>query len=464
MLQSTKGKVHLGKPGKDKSKANCEINNKESKGDFKPGQNTASFESMECTTLVPGQEETVDQRENDVDCCDKTETNTVYDISDVTEGLKVKQKKTKRKAVGVRENHARKMDKNPYEKITSKANSTSVSSGEKGKVNGCKGNTKQSDNSHAHENSITNSLKGSETIQTTATLNENAMTEIQSSSDAVRNITATETNCDYHTAQQRHNEVKQNYIVSETSDLNSNQQPDANSVLDNQANIPEKVGHGFTHSSKRHSKSASSLTPVAWEDSPRKSIETGLASARNTGLIIIQTSSVCVMIPQATDRRRSPVNEIRRRCAALIMNPMFDWFVTSVIFLNTVVMATEYHGMNQRLESTLDNINLVSSTCLLRISPNCGSYRKFVSPPLPQTSMTTPTHFCMFTILILNSQSTFNCSCYQEPDWLFKIRIVNMQNYVGAVVDACGSGRLRIFDAIPQFGDFRNNLWTIPSG
>jgi hypothetical protein len=362
MLQSTKGKVHLGKPGKDKSKANCEMNNKESKGDFKPGQNTASFESMECTTLALGQEETVDQRENDVDCCDKAETNTVYDISDVTEGLKVKQKKTKRKAVGVRENHARKMDKNPYEKITSKANSTSVSSGEKGKVNGCKGNTKQSDNSHAHENSITNSLKGSATIQTTATLNENAMmtTEIQSSSDAVRNITATETNCDYHTAQQRHNEVKQNYIVSETSDLNSNQQPDANSVLDNQANIPEKVGHGFTHSSKRHSKSASSLTPVAWEDSPRKSIETGLASARNTGLIIIQTSSVCVMIPQATDRRRSPVNEIRRRCAALIMNPMFDWFVTSVIFLNTVVMATEYHGMNQRLESTLDNINLVS--------------------------------------------------------------------------------------------------------
>ena len=28
----------------------------------------------------------------------------------------------------------------------------------------------------------------------------------------------------------------------------------------------------------------------------------------------------------------------------------------------------------------------------------------------------------------------------QEPDWLFEIRTVNMQNYVGAVVDVCGSG------------------------
>ena len=39
--------------------------------------------------------------------------------------------------------------------------------------------------------------------------------------------------------------------------------------------------------------------------------------------------------------------------------------------------------------------------------------------------------FACLAILILNSQSTFNCNCYQEPDWLFKIRIVNMQNYVG---------------------------------
>jgi hypothetical protein len=67
------------------------------------------------------------------------------------------------------------------------------------------------------------------------------------------------------------------------------------------------------------------------------------------------------------------------------------------------------------------------------------SRQKFVLSPLPQTSTTAPTYFCMFTILMLNSQSTFNCNCYQEPDWLFKIRIVNMQKYVGAVVDVCGS-------------------------
>ena len=47
------------------------------------------------------------------------------------------------------------------------------------------------------------------------------------------------------------------------------------------------------------------------------------------------------------------------------------------------------------------------------------SHKKFVYRPLPQTSTTAPTYFCMFTILILNSQSTFNCNCYQEPDWLF---------------------------------------------
>jgi hypothetical protein len=72
------------------------------------------------------------------------------------------------------------------------------------------------------------------------------------------------------------------------------------------------------------------------------------------------------------------------------------------------------------------------------------SHQKFVYRPLPQTSTTTPTYFCMFTIHV-NSQLTFNCNCYQEPDWLFKIRIVNMQKYVGAVVDVCGSGRYTNF-------------------
>jgi hypothetical protein len=65
--------------------------------------------------------------------------------------------------------------------------------------------------------------------------------------------------------------------------------------------------------------------------------------------------------------------------------------------------------------------------------------------------------FACLAILILNSQSKFNCNCYQEPDWLLKIRIVNMQNYVGAVRSKTfvGMADIRIFDAIPQFGDFR---------
>jgi hypothetical protein len=34
---------------------------------------------------------------------------------------------------------------------------------------------------------------------------------------------------------------------------------------------------------------------------------------------------------------------------------------------------------------------------------------------------------------------------FKEPDWLFQIRIVNMQKYVDAVVDVCGSGRYTNF-------------------
>ena len=46
--------------------------------------------------------------------------------------------------------------------------------------------------------------------------------------------------------------------------------------------------------------------------------------------------------------------------------------------------------------------------------------------------------FACLQFLILNSQSMFNRNCYQEPGWLFQIRIVNMQKCVSAVVDICG--------------------------
>jgi hypothetical protein len=45
----------------------------------------------------------------------------------------------------------------------------------------------------------------------------------------------------------------------------------------------------------------------------------------------------------------------------------------------------------------------------------------------------------MFIILISNRQSTFYRNCYQERNWLFKIRIEDLKKYVGVVTDVCGS-------------------------
>jgi hypothetical protein len=54
------------------------------------------------------------------------------------------------------------------------------------------------------------------------------------------------------------------------------------------------------------------------------------------------------------------------------------------------------------------------------------SHKKFELLSLPQMSTMATTHFSMFEILILNSQSTFYSNWYWEPDWLYKIRIVNI--------------------------------------
>ncbi len=380
MVEKLTTKTQLNNLGEGKGKTNfttCEINDdvKESKGNFKTDHNTASDES--CTNSVVYRGESIERIENYLDSGSEGETDTVYDISELTEGLKVEQKKTKLskpKTRDLTETRAGKMGKSSHEKLTTNENSTSVSRSETDKENGF---------SDTHQNSITNLLEGSETVQLRAVLNENPMTETHSRTDhasSVQNITAAEASYDYHTpetgsrnldvAQQRNNETKQNCIVSETSGLNSNPLPDANSrsVLNCQANISEKSkvstqnGQSFTDTSKQMSKPASSSTPVAWGESPQKSIVDGLASAQSTGLLIVKTSSVCVVIPRATDRRHHSVNAVRRRCATIIMNPMFDWFIIGVIFVNTVVMATEYHGMNQKLESTLDHINLVSTS------------------------------------------------------------------------------------------------------
>ena len=92
--------------------------------------------------------------------------------------------------------------------------------------------------------------------------------------------------------------------------------------------------------------------------------------------------------------------------------------------------------MSQSQSLTHSQVTFI--TFLLRKSPNCGITSK-------NRIAATPTNVHDHTYIFLhvynsNFKQPFNWNCYQEPDWLFKIRIVNMQKYVGAVVDLCGSG------------------------
>jgi hypothetical protein len=226
-----------------------------------------------------------------------------------------KQQNTKEpKALGVSETC-------PQEKLTTNENCGSLTSVEKNDKSDFEANRMKCVDSLNHENSVTNLLREYETSQGT---------EISSEASG----------------------LKGNPLTVENSD----------SVLSCQANVSDK-NEASRQTAQRATDSSTELpksAPVAQGDSARKSVEEGLAMVQNTGLVIVQTSSVCVMIPRATDRLHEPVNVVRRRCATLIMNPAFDWLIIGVIFVNTVVMATEYHGMNRSLESTLDDINLVS--------------------------------------------------------------------------------------------------------
>ena len=295
--------------------------------------------------------EKVAQRKYDADTGNEGDRNIKYDE---TAELKQKQENTKQN------------------NLAEKAMCEKISGAEKDSKNNFE--TIQPDTTFTHDNSVTDLLESSEKLQTTAILNgENTVNNTSPSFDAlVKSETTRETHCQYgavdteacpdsqNFAQLRNNEAKQNYSNAETLDSDRNlQSVVSNSFSDNRGNISKKTTSWrcVTDATKKPSATA---TPVAWGDSARKSVETGLASAQSIGLLLVQTSSVCVTIPWATDWKHSPVNKIRRRCAILIMNPMFDWFITTVIFLNTIVMAMEYHGMNRNFENTLNNINLVS--------------------------------------------------------------------------------------------------------
>ena len=267
----------------------------------------------------------------DADDCSKGNRNTVYNG---TAELREKHKYTKQKKL---------VEKTLWcEKVSTEGHSSLMADAEedtKNSVEMTKFNT-----TFTNENSITNLLEP-EKLQTM--LNENITNQTPSCFDGeflAWNKTAGQT------------------LELETRPENENfaQLSNSNAFSEDHANISEKI-KGKRYVASTAKRSPADTTPVAWGKSDRKSIVTGLTSAQHTGTILVQTSSVCVTIPLATDWNHNPVSKLRRHSAMLIMNPMFDWFITSVIFLNTVVMAMEYHGMNRKFANTLDNINLVSS-------------------------------------------------------------------------------------------------------
>ena len=311
-------KIQLCEPGKGKversSQEFCHL--EKSNKEFKTGQHNASCKSIRnVSNSVDYQGESSRREENDSESWNRHETIITCSPSEVTSELNEQAKKTDSKALGVSKT-------GPYERPEKNDNSTPVIGSKQD--NGM--NIKCDDSRLSHEKSPANLLKESE------------MSKVAGVSPGTSGL-------------------KRNPLSDAKTDL----------VLNFQANISQKnAGSGqteqcITGSSKGIAELASFKAPVPWGKSTRKSVEEGLAMVQNTGLMIVQNSSVCVMIPRVTDRRHAIVNALRRRCATLIMNPAFDWLIIAVIFVNTVVMATEYHGMNQRLESTLYNINLVST-------------------------------------------------------------------------------------------------------
>ena len=132
-----------------------------------------------------------------------------------------------------------------------------------------------------------------------------------------------------------------------------------NSVVGNEAISNPKEGIIVAQKESLNSKSVSRLGPAGFEKfllASRSRLSVG------HGGMFVKTSSLCVIIPPERNERgnRSLVNVARRKCARVIMNPTFDWFITAVIFINTIFMALEYHGMDTRLERVLDTVNLVS--------------------------------------------------------------------------------------------------------
>lgn len=344
-----------GEPDENQGRGNSrgyEINNVvESEGSCKTELSVTSCESKEdMNSFLDDREETLLQKETDADS--RCKIRTQNSGPSVPEGLRgnAKQKNTKQNIVGIRETKGVNVNKNPYAKLTSKRNLGSVNRFEKCTVNSFKKNPTEHDSSDIHGNSTTSIVEVSDRFEATSTQNESTVTKAYSSSNVScrYSIVVSETHDEFETECLGTDAQASNV----TQHRNNEARLNSNCALNCEANISEKS----LRSLQTQSKPASSLTPVGWEDASRNRLSV------DKGLMLVQTSSVCVVVPQDTvpRRLRKPVNVVRRKCATLIMNPMFDWFITCVIFLNTVVMAMEYYGMNKKLENTLDNINLVS--------------------------------------------------------------------------------------------------------
>lgn len=337
MLENSKSKMSVGKPAKGRetvSFISYEFDNAETnKVRLNSPQKSKSCGNIkQMTRFVNDQNENIGHGSG---------VTTRFDLSEATYVLKEKKKESKRNNAY----HARKINKNPKEKkLTTKRNSTLVTEDKQEKIISSKETTGQYDDENR---------KGKlpdEPIQAYV------ISPVQNTSDTNYECSATveRNSINPNRLQTTSAGAYVNDTECEMLDINSVPKFDSNFVLDFETKTREKrISKPGSH--------FSDCTAIAWQDSPRKSLDMGIALVHNTGLLVVQTSSVCVMISEPVDRQRSPVNSLRLMCAKIIANPMFDWFIIAVIFLNTVDMATEHHGMDKKLQTTLDHITLVST-------------------------------------------------------------------------------------------------------
>ena len=113
--------------------------------------------------------------------------------------------------------------------------------------------------------------------------------------------------------------------------------------------------------------------------------------------------------------------------------------VRSKVRCTTVVFHEVFQNIQKHTKSKHKDLHAPQTPLTIELDKSDTRQSKAVSLPLPQTSTRPHLHICMFTILILNSQSGSWQQLQLNVDWLFKIIIVNMQKY-------CRCGRRRLWE------------------